>query len=36
MMTRLYDYKNPDEERKDWNDPSIIDPRRGKPYDWSK
>lgn len=22
--TRLYDYKNPDEERRPWNDPKII------------
>jgi dTDP-4-dehydrorhamnose 3,5-epimerase len=36
MMTKLYDYKKPDEERMDWNDPSVIDPERGKPYDWSE
>jgi dTDP-4-dehydrorhamnose 3,5-epimerase len=42
-MTRLYDYKNPDEERREWNDPTIIpieingnknDPRANRPYDW--
>ncbi len=35
-VNRLYDYKNPDEERRPWNDPSIIDPKTGKPYDWNK
>jgi dTDP-4-dehydrorhamnose 3,5-epimerase len=43
FVTRLYDYKNPDEERKPWNDPKIIpveingnknDPRVNKPWDW--
>jgi len=41
---RLYDYKDPDEERRPWNDPTIIprsingrtdDPRTGKPWDWN-
>jgi dTDP-4-dehydrorhamnose 3,5-epimerase len=36
FVTNLYDYKNPDEERKEWNDPSIIDPKTGKPFDWNK
>ena len=36
FVTRLYDYKNPDEERRPWNDPSIIDPRTGEPYDWNR
>ena len=36
FVTRLYDYSNPDEERRPWNDPTIIDPRTGKPYDWNK
>jgi len=36
FVTRLYDYANPDEERRPWNDPSIIDPKTGKPYDWNK
>jgi len=40
---RLYDYKNPDEERRPWNDPTIIpksingrtdDPRVGRPWNW--
>ncbi len=43
FTTKLYDYQNPDEERRPWNDPSIVpmkingrdnDPRCGKPYDW--
>ena len=34
FLTNLYDYENPDEERLDWNDPSIIDPKTQKPYDW--
>ncbi|MBM3165930.1 MAG: dTDP-4-dehydrorhamnose 3,5-epimerase [Chloroflexi bacterium] len=43
FVTRLYDYKNPDEERVPWNSPDIIpseingnknDPRVGKPWDW--
>jgi len=44
FTTRLYDHKNPDEERRPWNDPAIIpkkingktnDPRCGKPYNWN-
>lgn len=43
FVTRLYDYKSPDEERRPWNDPSVIpsaingrreDPRVDKPWDW--
>ncbi len=34
FVTRLYNAKNPDEERRPWNDPTILDPRTGKPYDW--
>ncbi len=43
FVNRLYDYKNPDEERKSWNDPDIIpseingnknDPRVNLPWDW--
>ncbi len=42
-VNRLYEYKNPDEERRPWNDKNIIpksingktnDPRIGKPWDW--
>ena len=43
FVNKLYDYKNPDELRRPWNDPTIIpnsingrtdDPRVGKPWDW--
>ena len=43
FVNRLYDYKNPDEERRPWNDPTIIpveingnkyDLRANKPWDW--
>ena len=43
FVTRLYDYQNPDENRRPWNDPTIVpteingkkdDPRVGKPWDW--
>lgn len=43
FTTRLYDYKNPDEERRPWIDPAIVpklingkmdDPRVGKPWCW--
>ncbi len=32
----LYDSKRPDEERRPWNDPKIIDPKTKKSYDWNK
>jgi len=44
FTTRLHDYKNPDEERRPWNDPKIVpktingkkdDPRAGKAWDWN-
>lgn len=44
FVSRLYDYDRPDDERRPWNDPSVIptvingrsdDPRVGKPWDWS-
>ncbi len=35
-VNRLYDYKNPDEERRPWNDPKVINPETGEPYDWNK
>ncbi len=43
FVNRLYNYKNPDEIRRPWNDPDIVpveingnrnDPRVGKPWDW--
>lgn len=36
FVTRLYKYENPDEERKPWDDPTIVDPKTGQPYDWEK
>jgi dTDP-4-dehydrorhamnose 3,5-epimerase len=42
-VTQLYDYGNPDEQRRPWKDKAIVptsingragDPRNGKPYDW--
>lgn len=44
FVNKLYDYKSPDEERRPWNDFTIIpasingrkeDPRVGKPWDWN-
>ena len=43
FVNRLYDYKNPDEERIPWNDPMVkpaeingskSDPRVNQPWDW--
>jgi dTDP-4-dehydrorhamnose 3,5-epimerase len=43
FTNRLYDYENPDEERRPWNDQKITpkkingksdDPRCNKPWDW--
>jgi dTDP-4-dehydrorhamnose 3,5-epimerase len=43
FVNRLYEYTNPDEVRRPWNDSGIIpieingsknDPRAGKPWDW--
>jgi dTDP-4-dehydrorhamnose 3,5-epimerase len=45
FTTNLYDYANPDEERRPWNDPTLIpksingkksDPRVGKTWDWNQ
>ena len=36
FINNLYNYENPDEERMPWNEPSIIDPRTKKPFDWNK
>jgi dTDP-4-dehydrorhamnose 3,5-epimerase len=44
FVNKLYDYDEPDEERRAWNDPTIIprsingktdDPRTGIPWNWS-
>jgi len=43
FVNKLYDYENPDEVRRTWNDPTIVpevingrrdDPRCNKPWDW--
>ncbi len=43
FTNKLYNYENPDEERRPWNDQTIVpkkingradDPRCGKPWDW--
>jgi dTDP-4-dehydrorhamnose 3,5-epimerase len=43
FVNRLYDHREPDEERRPWNDPTIIpteingnkkEPRVGQPWDW--
>lgn len=43
FVNKLYEYTDPDEERRPWNDPAISpliingtydDPRCGKPWDW--
>jgi dTDP-4-dehydrorhamnose 3,5-epimerase len=43
FVTKLYDYQNPDESHRSWNDPTIVpteingkkdDPRVGKPWNW--
>jgi dTDP-4-dehydrorhamnose 3,5-epimerase len=36
FVNKLYDYKNPDEERLPWNDPSVIDKKSGLAFDWNK
>lgn len=36
FVNRLYDYKNPDEERRAWNDPTIIDKKTGTAFDWNR
>jgi dTDP-4-dehydrorhamnose 3,5-epimerase len=36
FINNLYDYNNPDEQRRAWNDTKIIDPNTGLSYDWNK
>ena len=35
-VNRLYDPKDPDEERRAWNDATIVDPKTSKPFDWNR
>jgi dTDP-4-dehydrorhamnose 3,5-epimerase len=36
FVTKLYDYVNPDEERRPFDDSSIINPKTGEQYNWNK
>jgi dTDP-4-dehydrorhamnose 3,5-epimerase len=36
FVNNVYDYNNPDEERRPWNDSSIMDPKTHSSYDWNK
>ncbi len=36
VVNNLYDAKSPDEERRPWNDPKIVDPRTKAPFDWNR
>ena len=36
LINNLYDYETPDEERKNFDDSSIIDPKTKKTFDWNK
>jgi dTDP-4-dehydrorhamnose 3,5-epimerase len=36
FVNRMYDYESPDEERRPWNDPDIIDNKTGVSFDWNK
>jgi dTDP-4-dehydrorhamnose 3,5-epimerase len=36
FTNRLYDYANPDEERRPWNDTTIIDKKDGQIFDWNR
>ena len=36
MVSRMYDAANPDEDRRPWNDPGVIDPKIKQPFDWNR
>ena len=36
FVNNLYNYKTPDEERRPWNDSSIVDSKTNQAYDWNK
>ena len=36
MVNRLYDYKNPDEDRRPWNDPAVVEAKTGLVWDWNR
>jgi dTDP-4-dehydrorhamnose 3,5-epimerase len=35
LVNRMYDYQNPDEQRRIWNDSSIINPKTKGVFDWN-
>lgn len=35
-VNRLYDPKSPDEERRPWNDPMIVDTKTRERFDWNR
>ncbi len=35
MVSRMYDAANPDEERRPWNDPTIVRGPTRAPFDWN-
>jgi dTDP-4-dehydrorhamnose 3,5-epimerase len=35
FVNNMYEYDNPDEERRPWNDTSIVNLKTGQPYDWN-
>ena len=35
-VNRLYDARNPDEERRPWNDPMIVDAKTRERFDWNR
>jgi len=36
FVTQLYDPRDPDEERRAWNDLGILDPKTSKSFDWNR
>jgi len=36
FVNRLYDYHRPDEERRPWDDLTILDPTTKRPFDWNR
>lgn len=36
LVSRPYDRDHPDEERRPWDDPTILDPRTHAPFDWNR
>ena len=36
MVSRMYDAANPDEDRRPWNDPTVLDPKLKVPFDWNR